>query len=332
MNSKRINLIVELPDEEGVKKLLPFENQEFDFHFNNFNFDVIWDLVLFWGIPKIDYKFRVFNGQIIFMSPEPELMIKYSKSFLNQFKHTITPYNIKKKNHFTYPPYIIWWYGYDFFNKKYNYNFKNLTEMSLPEKTKKMSVITSNKNFMPGHKKRLRFINELKNNFIDEIDFFGSGSLTLNDKSDGLNDYMFHLCFENSISENYWTEKLSDPILGFSIPIYYGCKNIDDFFTKGIIKIDINNSDKAIDQVRSILFEAESLFVKMKKDLLFNRNKIIYEQNLISFIQFFFNENILTSKQKIEVVNIKSFNSFMSNIFLNWILRIKRLFYKLFIN
>ncbi|MEM6506956.1 MAG: glycosyltransferase family 10, partial [Planctomycetota bacterium] len=34
---------------------------------------------------------------------------------------------------------------------------------------------------------------------------------------------------ENSISDDYWTEKLSDAYLGWALPLYVGCKNIDRY-------------------------------------------------------------------------------------------------------
>lgn len=43
-------------------------------------------------------------------------------------------------------------------------------------------------------------------------------------------DYKFAICFENSVADDYITEKLPNAILSGSIPIYKGAKNVGDFF------------------------------------------------------------------------------------------------------
>jgi hypothetical protein len=52
-----------------------------------------------------------------------------------------------------------------------------------------------------------------------------------NRKQDILNEYAFNLCFENTASSNYVTEKIWDSIRSYSLPIYYGKgTNIYDLF------------------------------------------------------------------------------------------------------
>ena len=52
-----------------------------------------------------------------------------------------------------------------------------------------------------------------------------------NRKQDILSDYAFNLCFENTASPNYVTEKIWDSIRSYSLPIYYGKgTNIYDLF------------------------------------------------------------------------------------------------------
>lgn len=50
---------------------------------------------------------------------------------------------------------------------------------------------------------------------------------------------MFVLAVENSRHVNYFTEKLLDALLARSVPVYWGCTNLDDFFdTEGIIQTE----------------------------------------------------------------------------------------------
>lgn len=49
----------------------------------------------------------------------------------------------------------------------------------------------------------------------------------------------FHICIENSKQKNYFTEKIVDCFITKTIPIYWGCPNIGDFFdTKGIVVVE----------------------------------------------------------------------------------------------
>jgi Glycosyltransferase family 10 (fucosyltransferase) C-term len=43
---------------------------------------------------------------------------------------------------------------------------------------------------------------------------------------------MFHVAVENTKQTNYFTEKIIDPFLTKTIPIYWGCPNIGNFFNK----------------------------------------------------------------------------------------------------
>ena len=52
-------------------------------------------------------------------------------------------------------------------------------------------------------------------------------------------DYKFHICIENVISNNYFSEKIINPLLSNNIPIYYGCRSINNYFND-IIKLTGN--------------------------------------------------------------------------------------------
>ena len=54
----------------------------------------------------------------------------------------------------------------------------------------------------------------------------------------------FHIAIENSKNKNYFTEKIIDCFLTKTIPIYWGCSNIEEYFNKdGFIKF---NSDEEL--------------------------------------------------------------------------------------
>jgi hypothetical protein len=103
------------------------------------------------------------------------------------------------------------------------------------EKTKLVSMISSNKSMVPGHRKRLEFVNKFK----DRVDLYGRGFKDLTKKEDGLKDYMFSIAVENAVYDTYFTEKITDCFATGTIPIFYGCNGIVDYFNKdGIIFLD----------------------------------------------------------------------------------------------
>ena len=99
-------------------------------------------------------------------------------------------------------------------------------------KTKEFSIIASAKRQHPGHIQRHQVIAGAGGN----IDVFGGGYNPLKNKIDGLRDYRYHFCIEN-IKRDYWfTEKLIDCFVTGTVPLYWGCPSIGDFFnTDGMI-------------------------------------------------------------------------------------------------
>lgn len=94
------------------------------------------------------------------------------------------------------------------------------------DKSKLVSAISSNKQMVPGHGVRLNFINSIK----DRVDLYGRGFHDIASKLDGLKDYMFSVTIENVVTQNGFSEKIQDCFLTGTIPIYYGCPNIGEFY------------------------------------------------------------------------------------------------------
>ena len=105
------------------------------------------------------------------------------------------------------------------------------------EKTKLVSMIASNKRMCEGHVRRLQFVDK----FRDKLDFYGRGFNEISCKEDGLKDYMFSVGIENAVYDTYFTEKLTDCFACGTIPIFYGCKGVTEYFNEdGIIFLDDN--------------------------------------------------------------------------------------------
>ena len=119
-------------------------------------------------------------------------------------------------------------------------------------KQDRLSWITSNAKKRLGHKQRMSFLKCIRGKL--DFDLFGRGFNPVKDKWDGINPYKYSLAIENSNSEFYWTEKISDCFLSRTMPIYYGCTNIDSFFPKdSMIKVDINKPAEAVQIINNAI-------------------------------------------------------------------------------
>ena len=136
-----------------------------------------------------------------------------------------------------------------------NKSFDELINMKVPDKNKMISWISSTKGYFPGHRERMKYLDKIKESNL-RVDLFGRGIREIGDKWDGLRDYRYSIAIENSSSENYWTEKLADCFLAFSMPIYYGCVNIKDYFPEGsFIEIDIQKPEESFEIIDNAIRE-----------------------------------------------------------------------------
>jgi hypothetical protein len=147
------------------------------------------------------------------------------------------------------------------------------------QKYKKISTITSMKRHTEISKLRVEFIKKFCKKYPDIIDVYGFGwdnslgnnykgilpftngkndfvSENINNtksKFEGLRNYKYSLCIENSCYDNYFTEKITDCLLSWTIPIYFGCTNIEKYFPEhSYYWIDINEPN-SIDKLYEII-------------------------------------------------------------------------------
>ena len=148
----------------------------------------------------------------------------------------------------------------------------------ISEKIKIVSIISSFKKILEGHILRHEIIKTFKN-----IDVYGSGYNPIEDKGQGLKDYCFSIVVENTKEDYYFTEKLIDCFVTGTIPIYWGCPSISNFFDiNGIICFnsleDLNN---ILDNLTIELYNSKIKSVKnnfaLSKDYLVTDNTL-YEK------------------------------------------------------
>ncbi|MBR7117931.1 MAG: hypothetical protein IKC84_00975 [Helicobacteraceae bacterium] len=164
-----------------------------------------------------------------------------------------------------------------------NVPFDTLCKMPPPKKTKEMSCIASfDKKAFYGHLDRIKFVTALKKSNIGKrIDFFGNKTeFELQEKKDGILPYKYTIAIENNSQNDYVSEKIMDSYLGYSIPIYFGASNVDEYFPKNsFIKIDIYNLQDSLNLIENIL---DSNFYETNFDALLEaRKKVLYDYSML---------------------------------------------------
>jgi hypothetical protein len=124
-------------------------------------------------------------------------------------------------------------------------------------KTKEISVVSSMKKKRLGHRKRVSFLVELMKRYGNRMDYFGRDFAPVNNKLDAIAPYKYHIAIENCNLVNYWTEKLTDAWMAWSLPIYCGdpsiLRKVPD--PMGIETIDISDVPSSLRHIDYILKE-----------------------------------------------------------------------------
>ena len=194
----------------------------------------------------------------IYIMCEPTLYDLSRLSFLNKYHQNfklILTYDSVLLNKYKNAKLLL--FGTTWIPKEYWGMFNN--------KANKISFWVGHKNMLEGHQLRHLIFNNYEK--INNTDLFISKhhfsnlltknhKMILGDSKIPLFDkYKFHLCIENCKMENYFTEKIIDCFLTKTVPIYFGCTNINKYFNvNGIICINNMTLDEIIDLINNIDF------------------------------------------------------------------------------
>lgn len=162
-------------------------------------------------------------------------------------------------------PFVCHYLG--FLSPQINYN--DLKLLPYTEKPRRLCIICSNIKLTATHIERYKFILQLARDlpWCDLYGFgwdqenptlpnykgaFGNGyrgqkiSSPYKNKLEILKQYQYVIVIENSSCHNYFTEKITDVLLGWSVPLYYGAPNIKKLLPdNSIITIDIKDYNQA---------------------------------------------------------------------------------------
>lgn len=230
----------------------------------------------------------------LFITGEPDSVYHYSQGFVNQFGKVLScQKHLKHRNLVHIQPAQPWHIGKQTIRDRetgkenqeaveYTQNYDTL-KISAPEKTKLISIITSNKAFTKGHRERIAFVMKLKEHYGDQLDLYGWGFNDFKNKWDVIAPYKYHIAIENCSTPHYWTEKLADTYLGNAYPFYIGCDNVDEYFSKdAFIKLNIHDAEGAIKIIDKAI--AEDTATKQARAVEEAKQLVLDKYNLFNLI------------------------------------------------
>ena len=183
-------------------------------------------------------------SNVIGISQEPYVFLGLSQRFINYAKKHVGKYYIGEKRNLPLP-----------FVEKFGYK---LHHMKLPaslcyNKPRIMSIMVSSKQITVGHRYRHLLIEGILRTKLP-IDIYGNGCNNYKKYNDervkgGFDDpkvmfesYQYHISIENVQTPEYISEKIIEPLLCNTIPVYFGCTNIEKYFENMVIVLTGNVS------------------------------------------------------------------------------------------
>lgn len=285
--------------EDITRRLIEqFKTSENDLNDVEFVYDDTYDVCVVFGYVSEEIKD---NTKIILFPQEPTWTGGHQKNFdrfikvfgYDKSKYYQSEMIIETIAHMFYGSTGPWQEGWDF------WNYNNIINSKF-EKTKGICSFISNRgvddlSHPEGclYGERLNLVKSISND-VPFVDFYGWGDgngsnlkpFTLR-KGDTIKDYKFCLTVENSSEKFYISEKFYDCILTNTIPIYFGCSNIKDYWPENnfILLDNITDHQYVTDKLQWINENCDELYDKMLPNILKMKDRYFEEFNLLKKIK-----------------------------------------------
>lgn len=138
-----------------------------------------------------------------------------------------------------------------------------------PKKPFPMSIIASDKKFMPGHALRHELIKRILKSDLD-IHIYGRGSHLyrgdprvkgeIGDKRIAFKDYKLTIAIENRRFPFWITEKFVDPLLCGCVPLYHGAQRVSKVFGEDSHYVLPSDPDKAFGFIREAYRDSKGMY------------------------------------------------------------------------
>ena len=149
-------------------------------------------------------------------------------------------------------------------------------------KQDKVSAVISSAKNLPGHILRHKLL-EYFNKSQLPLDHYGIGYNYIPDKFNALFPYKYSIGIENSSFHNYCTDKIADCLLSLTMPIYWGCPNILEFFPKeSMILVDSNDLQGSVEMIEEAV--ATDLWSKNIDAIIYARDLVLHKYSFYPFM------------------------------------------------
>jgi hypothetical protein len=186
---------------------------------------------------------------------------------------------------------------------KFHYSTKCITTswlskemIGMKQKSKKISMPFSYKNFSEGHRIRHIIYEKYKDSGI--IDFYGDGVPEFKGEfRDCFVDYKYVIVCENTLQQGFNSEKFNDAILNGCIPIYWGGKVEDENYeqnsifyfspNKKIVNFEFDESLENLDKVLNYILSNDpydNLIESVQKNYEYALTKYQTENNIYEIL------------------------------------------------
>ena len=232
------------------------------------------------------------KSNVIGFAHEPTQFLGLSHQFIEYAKRHISAYYIGDK--FNLPEPFIEHQGF-----LWRMPIKHYINHS-PEKTKIMSIMVSHKNQADGHKYRHKLVAAILKTDLP-IDIWGGGTKYYNNFGDDrvktgfewpeinkmYDPYKFHIAIENFTTQHYLSEKILNPFICSTVPIYWGCQNIKRYVNDtNVIELSKETDvDKRIEHDIQLLREIVKNVDKYYKPIDITGEKINTLLNMFDFLE-----------------------------------------------
>jgi hypothetical protein len=170
---------------------------------------------------------------------------------------------------FTHDPFLLKMspiYRKNLFGTSWSFRSEDLT--GPPEKHAVISMITSCMSTTDGHRLRLRLAKLLHQN-QSGVAIFGRDipwGPFLPDRRDGVAPFLFSIVVENCRKPNYFSEKLVDCFVTRTVPLYWGCPNITEFFDpRGLLIFD--NEKSFFELIERVMADPQAIYKACREGL-----------------------------------------------------------------
>ena len=179
--------------------------------------------------------------------PDNSFLRLYYNNFIEYAANSIGKYFIGGVGSLPSPPFLGH-HGFLFHEMP-----KNIGSSIRSKKTNIMSIMVSHKSYTPGHKYRHALVSYILKHRLP-IDIWGNGAKNyqkhypknnniygdFKSMAEMCENYMFTIAIENTSHDHYFSEKIVNPLLYDTIPLYWGCKKIEEYFPNYSIKLTGN--------------------------------------------------------------------------------------------